>query len=53
MPAEHGRINQQRLEAAEETRVIENAKRAAANPVEPADTSIVIYTVATEADIEP
>ena len=53
MSAEHGRINQQRLEAAEETRVIENAKRAAANPVEPADTSIVIYTVATDADIEP
>ena len=53
MSAEHGGINHQKLEAAEAARVIENARRAAANPVEPADTSIVIYTIATEADIEP
>ena len=41
------------MEAAELTRISDNAKRAAALPVQPPDTSIVIHTVATKADIDP
>mmetsp|Transcript_29761 Transcript_29761/g.30270 ORF Transcript_29761/g.30270 Transcript_29761/m.30270 type:complete len:135 (+) Transcript_29761:216-620(+) len=53
LSAELGRINQPRLEVAEGTRISDNAKAAAASPVQPPDTSIINYTVATEADIDP
>ena len=53
LSAELGRINQLRLEAAEATQISDNAKAAAASPVQAPDTSIVNYTVATEADIDP
>ena len=52
MSAKHGRVNQERLEAAEATRASGNAKRAAATPVQAPDTSIVNYIVATDNDIE-
>ena len=51
--AELRRVNQERLVVAEATRATDNAARAAANPAQAPDTSIINYTLATEADIEP
>ena len=51
--AEMGRINQERFEIAEQKRASDNAAAKAAVPPTAADTSIIIYTMATEIDCDP
>ena len=50
LQAEMGRINQERLEAAEQKRASENAAAAAANPPTAQDTSIILFTQAVAND---
>ena len=53
LQAEMGRINQQRLEAAERQRATDNATKAAAVPPTAPDNSIITYTESTEGDCNP
>ena len=53
LTAEIGRINQERLDIAEQQRATNNVAAAAAVPPTAPDTSMIIYVVANETDCDP